>query len=103
MARRSVAQRSAGMASKQDTPLLLTPVLPDLCPMDLEAEALNNRMCVGICSSTQCGGWPSRPHDSPGAHAYAEVNRSCHTVRLRRPAQYGDQRFPGVYLRACNV
>lgn len=48
------------MAAKNDTPLLLTSVLPVHSMMELEAEALNNRLCVGgqTCSGVQCSGWP---------------------------------------------
>jgi hypothetical protein len=57
----AIAGRRA--SAKMDTPLLLAPLLPVHGLMELEAEALNNRMgMTTTCSSGQGGGWSGLIH-----------------------------------------
>lgn len=52
-----------GTSARMETPLLLAPLLPIHGLMELDAEALNNRMCMTTtCSSGHGGGWDGRMH-----------------------------------------
>ena len=56
----AIAGRRA--SGKMDTPLLLAPLLPVHGLMELEAEALNNRMGMTTTCSGQGGGWSGLIH-----------------------------------------
>ena len=72
-----------GMSARMETPLLLAPLLPMHGLMELEAEALNNRICMTTtCSSGQGGGWSGLIHLTAAQQHPQEVSDR----RLRRLA-----------------
>jgi hypothetical protein len=68
------------MSAKAETPLLLAPLLPLHCATaELEAEALNNRLCLAPCTGGLGGGWGGLEH-------YATPQRPPVSVSTRHSA-----------------
>jgi hypothetical protein len=63
------------MSARNDTPLLLAPLLPlHGGAANLEAEALNNRMCVAPCSGGHGGGWAGLLHHATPQQHFQNVS-----------------------------